>query len=249
MRVSSMEWQCLSVEGREFRIETRGSGPDRFVLVPGIGMSPRYFVPLVRELASTATVHAVHLPGFGAARRPVQALPIPETGRLAAQALQQLRPGRFIVVGHSMGCQVGVEMALADPASVRSLVLLGPAINSRERTIRLQRRRLIQDTFREPAMVTWTAVGDYLRCGRRWYLANAEYMIGHRLEERLPLVRVPVVLVRGEHDPIVPRSWLTELAAAGTTAVAVEVPGEAHAAMYRNPAAVARHCRELAARS
>lgn len=249
VRTSDVEWRCLHVEGTEFRIETRGSGADCFVLVPGIGMSPRYFVPLARELAATATVHALHLPGFGAARRPLQALPIRETGRLAAQALQQLHTGRFIVVGHSMGCLIGVEMALADPTAVRSLVLLGPPINSRERTVRIQRRRLIQDTFREPPKVAWTAAGDYLRCGRRWYYANAAHMIGYRLEERLPLIEAPIVLVRGEHDPIAPRSWLAELAAAGRAAVVSEVPDEAHAAMYRSPAAVARHCLELAARS
>ncbi|MBB5750346.1 alpha/beta fold hydrolase [Micrococcus sp. TA1] len=249
MRISDVERRCLQVEGTEFMIETRGSGSDCFVLVPGIGMSPRYFVPLARELAATATVHAMHLPGFGAARRPVQALPIRETGRLAAQALRQLHGGRFIVVGHSMGCLTGVEMALADPAAVRSLVLLGPSINSRERTLRMQRRRLIQDTLWEPPQVAWTAAGDYLRCGRRWYYANAAYMIDYRLEERLPLVCVPIVLVRGEHDPIAPRSWLAELAAAGTAAVMTEIPGEAHAVMYRSPVAVARHCLDLAARS
>ena len=117
MRTSDVERRCLHVEGTEFRIETRGSGSDCFILVPGIGMSPRYFVPLARELATTSTVHALHLPGFGAARRPVQALPIQETGRLATQALRQLDVGRFIVVGHSMGCLTGVEMALADPAA------------------------------------------------------------------------------------------------------------------------------------
>ncbi|HRO29796.1 alpha/beta fold hydrolase [Citricoccus sp.] len=249
MRISDVERRCLQVEGTEFMIETRGSGSDCFVLVPGIGMSPRYFVPLARELAATATVHAMHLPGFGAARRPVQALPIRETGRLAAQALRQLHGGRFIVVGHSMGCLTGVEMALADPAAVRSLVLLGPSINSRERTLRMQRRRLIQDTLWEPPQVAWTAAGDYLRCGRRWYYANAAYMIDYRLEERLPLVHAPIVLVRGEHDPIAPRSWLAELAAAGTAAVMTEIPGEAHAVMYRSPVAVARHCLDLAARS
>jgi pimeloyl-ACP methyl ester carboxylesterase len=74
-------------------------------------------------------------------------------------------------------------------------------------------------------------------------------MIGYRLEERLPLVRVPILLVRGEHDPIAPRSWLAELAAVGRAAVVAEVPGEAHAVMYRSPMAVARRCLELAARS
>lgn len=216
------------------------------MLVPGIGMSPRYFEPLARELAAEATVHAIHLPGFGQARRPRRSLPISEFGRLAAQALLDAGAGPAIIVGHSMGCQVAVEMALADPEAVRGLVLLGPSTNSRERSAWRQGLRLLQDSLREPARVTWMAVGDYRRCGMRWYFATVPYMISHRLEERLRLVRVPVVLLRGERDPIAPRAWLDELAAAGGTAA--DVPGQAHVAMYRNPQAVARYCLDLAAR-
>ena len=225
----------------ELFLQERPEGASGSVVVPALEGTR----PLMVEIQALTAPNG----GFGAARRPVQALPIQETGRLATQALRQLDVGRFIVVGHSMGCLTGVEMALADPAAVRSLVLLGPSTNSRERTLQIQRRRLIQDTLWEPPKVAWTAAGDYLRCGRRWYYANAAHMIAYRLEERLPLVCVPIILVRGEHDPIAPRSWLAELAAAGSAAVVAEVPGEAHAVMYRSPVAVAQHCLELAARS
>jgi pimeloyl-ACP methyl ester carboxylesterase len=248
LRVSGIEERRLSAEGCEFAIETRGSGPDSFVLVPGIGMSPRYFDPLAAELAAGATVHALHLPGFGQARRPRRPLPISEFGRLAAQVLRDAGTGPAILVGHSMGCQVAVELALADPEAVRGLVLLGPSANSRERSAWRQALRLLEDALREPPQVTWTAVGDYRRCGPRWYFATVPYMISHRLEERLRLVRVPAVLLRGERDPIAPRTWLDELAA-GDGAVAADIPGQAHVAMYRNPQTVARYCLELAARA
>jgi pimeloyl-ACP methyl ester carboxylesterase len=237
------------VEGYEFAVETRGSGTDEFVLVHGIGMSPRYFDPLTSELAAEATVHALHLPGFGRTRRPNHSLSMEEFGRLCVQALRQLNAGPAIVVGHSMGCQVAAEMALAGPGTVRALVLLGPTTNSRERTAWQQGLRLAQDTFREPPRVNLTVFGDYARCGPRWYLANVPHMVGHRLEERLPLVQVPVLLVRGEHDPIAPRSWLAELAAAGGRVAAAEIPGAAHVVMFRCPQPVARQCLELAART
>jgi len=249
LRVSGTEQRRLSVEGCEFGIETRGSGPGSFVLVPGIGMSPRYFEPLARELAAGATVHALHLPGFGQARRPPRPLPLGEYGRLAALALRNAGAGPGILVGHSMGCQVAVEIALADSAAIRGLVLIGPPTNSQERVAWRQGLRLLQDSVREPAPVTWTAVGDYRRCGARWYFAIVPFMISYRLEERLRLVRVPVVLVRGEHDPIAPRPWLAELAAANGMAAVAEVPGQAHAAMYGNPQAIARQCLDLAARA
>lgn len=242
-----MERRRLSVEGREFGIETQGAGPDEFVLLHGIGASPRYFAPLVRELAAAATVHAVHLPGFGRTRSPRQSLSIAEFGRLTGLALRRLGVGPAIVVGHSMGCQVAVELALAG-AAVRGLVLLGPTVNRRERTAWQQGLRLLQDTCLEPPRVNWTVFSDYARCGPRWYLATLPHMIGHRLEERLPLVGAPTLLLRGEHDHIVPQRWLAELAACGAAAAA-QVPGAAHVVMYRRPQAVARHCLDLAART
>jgi pimeloyl-ACP methyl ester carboxylesterase len=238
----------LSVDGFEFGTETRGAGPDEFVLVHGIGMSPRYFEPLAQELAAAATVHALDLPGFGRTRRPHRSLPMAEFGRLSVQALRDLGGGTAIVVGHSMGCQVAVEMALADPSAVRALVLLGPTTNRRERSAWRQGLRLAQDTLREPPRVNWTVFSDYARCGPRWYFATVPHMVGHRLEQRLRLVQVPVLLLRGEHDPIAPRAWLAELAE-GSAAVPAEVPGEAHVLMYRSPQAVARHCLEMAARA
>ncbi|MFD1214193.1 alpha/beta fold hydrolase [Arthrobacter sp. GCM10027362] len=238
----------LSVDGFEFGIETRGAGADEFALVHGIGMSPRYFDPLVRELAPSAKVHALHLPGFGRTRRPRRSLSMQDFGRLSAQALRGLGAGPAIVVGHSMGCQVAVEMALADPAAVRALVLLGPTTNRRERSAWRLGLRLAQDTLREPPGANWTVFSDYARCGPRWYFATVPHMIGHRLEERLPLVGVPVLLLRGEHDPIAPGSWLAELLAAGGSAAAAEVPGAPHVVMYRSPQTVARHCLDLAVR-
>lgn len=249
LHVSGMERRQLIVEDYEFGIETQGAGPDEFVLVHGIGMSPRYFNPLAGELAAAATVHGLHLPGFGRTRRPRHSLPIEEFGRLAADALRNTASGPAIVVGHSMGCQVAVEMALADPGAVRALVLLGPTTNRRERTAWQQGLRLGQDTLREPPRVNWTVFSDYARCGPRWYFATVPHMVGHRLEERLPLVRVPVLLMRGERDPIAPRSWLAELQAASPAAAVAEVPGQAHVLMYRSPQPVARYCLELAARS
>jgi pimeloyl-ACP methyl ester carboxylesterase len=190
----------------------------------------------------------VVLPGFGPTRRPERALSIRDFGRLTALALRRHGIGPAVLVGHSMGCQVAVEAALAG-AAVRALALLGPTVNRHERTAWQQGLRLAQDTGREPPAANWVVFSDYARCGVRWYLAVLPHMIGHRLEERLPAAGVPVLLLRGKHDPIVPRSWLAELQERCPEAAVAEIGGAAHVAMYRQPRAVARHCLDLAARA
>jgi pimeloyl-ACP methyl ester carboxylesterase len=51
------------------------------------------------------------------------------------------------------------------------------------------------------------------------------------MERRLPLLRPPVLMVRGEHDPIAPPSWIARAAALAPAAETAEVPGAGHNAI------------------
>ncbi|MCC3276006.1 alpha/beta hydrolase [Arthrobacter sp. zg-Y40] len=212
-----------------------GSGSE-VVLVHGIGASERYFGPLIWELARTATVHTLELPGFGTAPKPERQLQMEDFGRIAVQALEAAGIRGAQWVGHSMGCQVVVEMALAAPDAVSSVVLLGPTINDAERSAPLQALRLLQDCLGEPPAVNAILVTDYLfRAGPRWYLKTLPVMIRHRMEERIRGVQPPVLLVRGGKDPVVRADWLARLAAARPGTRTAEVPGQPHVMMYNRP--------------
>jgi pimeloyl-ACP methyl ester carboxylesterase len=239
----------VHVEGRELKILTQGSGPETFVLVPGIGVSPRYFAPLARELAAYGVVHSVELPGFGGTRAPRQALSMPDFARLVRGALDSAGIGPAVLVGHSMGCQITAEMTVSYPELTRALVLLGPTTNRKERNALQQGWRLFQDTLREPPQVNYVVLSDYARSSKRWYLTTVPEMVGHRLEETVAKINVPMLVLRGERDPIAPREWVAELGRACPSARIAEVQGEAHVAMFRRPRTVASYCLELAARA
>lgn len=239
----------VEVEGRELKILSRGSGSETFVLVPGIGVSPRYFVPLARELAAFGTVHSVVLPGFGNTRAPRAPLSMQDFARLVRSALDAAGVGPAVLVGHSMGCQITAEMTAAHPELTRALVLLGPTTNRKERSALQQAWRLFQDTLREPPQVNYVVLSDYVRSSKRWYLTTVPEMVGHRLEETLVKIEVPTLVLRGDRDPIAPREWVAELGQACPGARIGEVPGEAHVAMFRRPRTVAGYCLELAARA
>ena len=205
------------------------------VLVHGIGASERYFGRLIRELVRTSTVHTLELPGFGSAPKPARQLQMQDFGRIAVRALESAGIQGAQWVGHSMGCQVVVEMALAAPGAVSSVVLLAPTINNAERSAPLQALRLLQDSLGEPAAVNAMLVRDYLRAGPRWYLSTLPAMIRHPIEERIRDVQAPVLLVRGGRDPVVRADWVTRLAAARPGTQTVELPGQPHVMMYTRP--------------
>lgn len=247
--MSPTQESTVQVEGRELKILTRGSGPETFVLVPGIGVSPRYFAPLARELAAFGAVHSVELPGFGGTRAPREALSMQGFARLVRGALDSAGIGPAVLVGHSMGCQITAEMTVAHPELTRALVLLGPTTNRKERSALQQGWRLFQDTLREPPQVNYVVLSDYARSSKRWYFTTVPEMVGHRLEETVAKIDAPTLVLRGERDPIAPREWVAELGRACPDAWIAEVPGEAHVAMFRRPRTVASYCLELAARA
>lgn len=211
-------------------------GGGEVVLVHGIGASERYFGPLIRELVRTDTVHTLELPGFGSAPAPRRQLQMEEFGRIAVQALAAAGIHGAQWVGHSMGCQVVVEMALAAPQEASSLVLLGPTINDAERSVPRQALRLLQDCLGEPPAINGILLTDYLfRAGPRWYLKTLPVMIRHRMEERIRDVQAPVLLVRGGRDPVARADWLARLARARPGTRTAELPGQPHVLMYTRP--------------
>lgn len=209
------------------------------VLVHGIGVSARYFERLAVELASGSAVYAIELPGFGPSPWPRRALSVPQLGEIVVSVLRRLSLNEVVLVGHSMGCQVATETAARAPELVHKLVLLGPTVNDQERSIGQQALRLAQDTLRESPAVNWMVFTDYLRSIVP-YIRTLPAMVGHQLEVALPQVACPVVLMRGERDPIVPLDWLQRLAAANPNSTIVEVPGVPHVLMFSRPAETAR---------
>ncbi|NJC23245.1 pimeloyl-ACP methyl ester carboxylesterase [Arthrobacter pigmenti] len=216
-----------------------GQGEQPIVLVHGIGVSARYFEPLAAELARTSTVYAIELPGFGGTPGPRRALSVPELGEIVLAVLRKLELAAVVLVGHSMGCQVAAETAARAPELVSKLVLLGPTVNDRERSIGKQALRLAQDTLRESPKVNWVVFTDYLR-SMIPYLKTLPTMMNHRLEDTLLHVSSPVVLMRGGRDPIVPADWLGRLAEANGHAAVIELDGAPHVLMYHRPAETAQ---------
>lgn len=209
-------------------------GPD-VVLVHGIGVSGRYFAPLVDALTGAARAVVPDLVGFGGSPRAGAPLGIAEHAAVVGALADRLGLERPVVVGHSMGAQVATELAVTAPGAVAGVVLLGPVADPRARSAAAQGRRLLRDVRHEPPRWVGAQVREYLRCGPRWYLATVPHMLGYPTAERLAEVRVPVLLVRGEHDPVAPAAYLDDLAAAAPTARRVVVPRGGHLVQVAAP--------------
>jgi pimeloyl-ACP methyl ester carboxylesterase len=239
----------IAVEGATSHIHTSGAGSTTYVLVHGIGASSRYFRPLAEELSRDALVHSVDLPGHGQVPKPERPLSVPDYARVLWAVLDRLGVDNPVLVGHSMGAQIVVEMALAG-RRLSGVVLLGPTNYAAERGFWRQTLRLGQDTLLEPPSVNVLVFTDYgFRCGLSWYLKTTPSMLGYHIEDAIGGVEAPLLIARGAKDPIAPRRWVEQLAALRPGTGTAEVPGEAHVLMMKSAPQVADLCRRLAARS
>ena len=125
---------------------------------------------------------ALDLPGYGEAPEPARVLTVERTADLVAAYLRSRRIGPAVIVGHSMGTQIALEVAVRHPDLVDRIVLIAPTVNPRERTAAQQILRLAQDLLVESPRVMFVGAREYLRAGphlRRKFRA----MLVHRPEE------------------------------------------------------------------
>lgn len=218
-----------------------------YVLVHGLGVSSRYFRPLAAELARTGRVYLVDLPGYGAAPDPRRDVPLADHAAVLAGFLRQTRLVNPVIVGHSMGTQVVSLLAQRHPDVADTVVMMAPTMVPEARRPAAAIARLLHDATREPPIVTWIAVTDYLvRCGLPYLLRQMPHLLADRLEERVPDHGARTLVINGDRDPIVPPDWAHRLSAAHPQATFREVHGP-HVIMHTDPVTIAAHIRDFVA--
>lgn len=237
----------FSHAGATLVAETRGRSEagTTYLLLHGIGMGRAIFADLSDHLvAAGGGTIAVDLPGYGEAPEPIRVLTMQRTADLLAAFLRERRSAPVVVVGHSMGTQVAVELAARHPQLVERIVLIGPTVNRRERTAWQQVLRLIQDLAIESPRVIAIGAREYVRAGPN-VRGKFRAMLAHRPEDAYPRVRAPALVIRGETDYVCPRAWCRFVVAALPDASAIEIAGHGHETMIRDAAASAAAIREF----
>ena len=228
------------------RVSTIGHTGDRpFVLVPGIGVSSTYFERLAPNLNEFGPVHALDLPGFGGVPHPGSAMSIRGYADLLGKVIDDLEMNDPIIVGHSMGTQIVADLAARRP-DISTIVLIGPVVNPRERSVPLQAIRFLQASWHEPFAVKVLAVGGYLMTGFKWFSRILPVMMRYPIEKRMTEITAHTLLIRGEHDHVCPRPWAEHLAEQLPLSRLWELPASAHSVMHAHAEEVAKLCVEHA---
>ena len=206
------------------------------VLVHGLGASHRYMEPLIHELAPYVAVFALDLPGFGRSEKPREVFSISQLADSLGEWLKAAHLDRPILFGHSMGCQVVVDLAARHPEIASGLVLEAPTADKTHRTLWQQSWRLAMSGWREKTGgLGWILVRDYWICGFRRFSGTVSAILEDHIELKLPRVSGPTLVIVGSRDDLVPVRWaetVTNLLPKGTLRI---VPKASHAINYYFP--------------
>jgi pimeloyl-ACP methyl ester carboxylesterase len=252
--VTEPETFSVELNGFSCRVWKKGSGP-KLGFLAGFGGLPRW-VPFLDALARERTVIVPSLPGFPGGERGHSVLDNHLDWVLAAHRLVQLAGlDGADLTGSSVGGSLAAEIAAIWPASVRRLALIAPfgLFDEKDPATDPWAQRapdlpglMCADPARWEALKTepegqnspeWPI--EQTRAAEAaarifWPLGNT------KLEKRLPLIAAPTLLLWGEQDRIMPRSYAKRFAQgiAGNSEIRV-IPGAGHLAELDQPDAVA----------
>lgn len=206
--------------------ETAGRG-DPVVLIAGLGADAHFWHNQVPVLSRVFRV--ITLDNRDASRSPTADGPytIRAMADDVAGLLDQLEVGAAHVVGASLGGFIAQEFALAYPGRTRRLVLCCTSFGGpRAVPIPAETRAVLTGRTGDPerdlrAFLPVQLATDYLRTHAAeidayvaWRVAHAQSLeayqrqlaaaVGHNTEERLDRLTMPVLVLHGAHDRVVP---------------------------------------------
>jgi len=219
--------------------ETRAGSGVPIVLLHGLGGSSDWWRHNIELLAERYLVSAVDLVGFGRnrffLRRSKLPLQFQEIAALLARWIESSFNGPVHLVGNSMGGQIAIHLAASRPDLVRSLVLvnstgipfeIAPGAHIENLTLPYGWRSffvmLTRDLFRAGPTALALAFTRLLRNDARPLMRQ---------------LRMPVLLLWGEHDPLVPLTYARQMLEEMPQAKLKVIPRAGHIPMWENPRA------------
>jgi 2-hydroxy-6-oxonona-2,4-dienedioate hydrolase len=221
------------------REELAPAGRVPVVLVHGAAVSSRHMAETAKALATHFPVYAPDFPGHGDSENPPRVL---DAAGLAVSIAAWMRAAgipRAHLVGNSFGCQVIAEVAVREPELVDRIVLQGPTVDPRAHGPP-QILRWFVNSVREGMTQPNATFGQWAKAGPRVFVRTLLFMDRHRIEQLLPRVEAPTLVVRGSCDPIVPQRWAEEAARLLPNGRLEVIDGETHTIVLSAPHRLAR---------
>jgi len=232
--------------------------PQSVVMIHGNAESSRAWFAWVPRLAARYRVIRPDLPGFGAS--PAPAHYGWSVGELAADIghfLDALGIAKCHLVGAKYGGSACIAFASQNADRLHSLALFGSPVRGsgtgnadliRQKGVRAwaaETMRARLGSAAPPAQVAWWADELMGRTSARAALAASSARIGMELEEKLPQIGVPVLIVTSQESGLQSVAAVNDYAARLPDARVIVLPGDSYHVAAAEPETCVRHAAEF----
>ncbi|MBC6436317.1 alpha/beta hydrolase [Nostoc sp. HG1] len=241
------------MQNAQLNVLEQGEGSPSLVFLHYFAGSSESWSEVIIQLQKTNHCIVPDLPGFGDSQS-IKEPTVEAVVKIIVELIHQLDLQHYILIGHSMGGKIALALAATQPPGLQSLILLAPSpptpepIEPSERSRLLKTHgnrsaaektahkitiqtlsdvafdRVIQDNLRS-SQIAWQA---WLECGSRQDISSV-----------MSDITVPVLVIVGAADPVIPKSLLEQdVIASIANAQLVVVPNAGHLLPIEMPHAV-----------
>ncbi len=250
-------------------VDVRGDGPV-VVLLHGFPLNRTLWSSQLEELSAGYRVITPDLRGFGESVASIRAGSLEDLADDVIETLDQLQINAAIALGGlSMGGYVALAIAERYPERLRGLILLNsravadtPEIVEKRKAsanqiesdqstsslIGMAKQLIAPTNQKRPELVE--RVASMIRSTTAIGAANAQRAMAMRPDRRALLEKlpVPILVVAGDSDPIVPIEESQAMAAAAPDGMLIEVTNAGHLVPIEAPAATSAALRDFLGR-
>lgn len=196
----------MQIAGRTVRVLDHGTGLP-VVLIHGLGLSATVWEPhLVRLADAGYRGIAPDMPGFGESPGPASGLSVDGAAAWLLQLADALDIDRAAWIGHSVGTQQAIRLAVVAPDRAGALILAAPTGRTGRHALR-PLLGLLATAFQERPPVVAGVVRRYLGSPLTTVTTWAR-SLRHNAALDAPLVTCPTLLVMAGKDAIVPERFV-----------------------------------------
>ncbi|WP_172119896.1 alpha/beta fold hydrolase [Actinomyces faecalis] len=206
-----------------------GEGGPVFILLHGLGAGALLFREVIESLRHHGRVLVVDLPGFSHLPRPRRPMSMEEFASSVETLVdninlsQELDVDNPVLIGHSMGTQVALELARRAPDLAGRLVLVAPVMGPGTQHLRGAANAFLRSCLRESLGPGLVSVSGFLHAGLIWPARTLPSLLRYPFAERLAGIGGRLEIVRGTYDRLCPQSWAEELLEASGAVGSVRV--------------------------
>ena len=242
-KMDTLQYLFTEVGGLRVRYADRGFGDSVVLLLHGFGGDLDNWMFNLDSLAEKHRLLALDLPGHGQSVKTNVDPSLSGMATFVRKFLDVLSVSSVHVVGHSMGGAIAMQLASDSPETVKSLGLicsagLGPDINSDylrgfvEAQSQQELKLVLEQLFADESLVNLQLVNNLLNYKRMDGVeaslnALSETLIsaGEQtfLTDNIVASGIPVLVIWGKQDRIIPVSHAQNFSAAGGYCVEVEI--------------------------